>query len=167
MFFGTLISSIRGDRRMQENVASSGNNMVSAYETAKALLQDERNYNSLEAQKNREWQEYMSNTAYTRAVSDMRNAGLNPYLAYSQGGAPVGSGATASHGGLSNTAFSALVNGINNVLDNQTSNLNTILKNITARENNQMSNLTKLTTTAMNNATSSKNTALSLSSKNK
>lgn len=55
-------------------------------------------FNSSEAQKNRDWQEMMSNTAYQRAISDMKSAGINPILAFNQGSAstPSGSAATTS-----------------------------------------------------------------------
>lgn len=55
-------------------------------------------YNSQEAQKERDWQEYMSSTAYQRMMNDASAAGINPYYLLSGGssGASSASGAAAS-----------------------------------------------------------------------
>lgn len=77
-----------------------------------------RGFNSAEANTTREWgadqaqkqmdfQKEMSNTQYQRAVGDMSKAGLNPMLAYTQGGAGNLSGAQASGGQASGGQASA------------------------------------------------------------
>lgn len=53
-------------------------------------------FNAQQAQINRDWQERMSNTAYQRAMADMRSAGLNPILASNLGGASTPGGSSAS-----------------------------------------------------------------------
>lgn len=57
---------------------------------------DAQKFNAQQAQDNREFQEKMSNSAYQRAMLDMRKAGLNPILAYQKGPASSPTGAMAS-----------------------------------------------------------------------
>ena len=53
-------------------------------------------FSDQQAQRQMKYQERMSNSAYQRAMTDMKKAGLNPMLAYTQGGASVPGGASGS-----------------------------------------------------------------------
>lgn len=103
--------------------SSIGSSLVNAHLTKKTneqqieLMREQNRYNSAEAQINRDfsadqaqlqrdWEESMANTAYQRQVSQMEEAGINPILAASVGGAgtPMGAYATAEAAHSAQTA---------------------------------------------------------------
>ena len=97
----------------------AGNNWITGtldYSRELQKLGYENAYNAMEAAKSRDWQEYMSNTAFQRQVKDMQTAGLNPFLAYGGSGAATGSGVSAHSGSgavpRSGEAVGSLVKGI-------------------------------------------------------
>ena len=84
--------------------SSAGNNDIDPIPYWEQWLQNQysdeavsadRAWAEAQAQKQMDFQERMSNTSYQRAVADLTKAGLNPALAYSQGGASSAHGAMA------------------------------------------------------------------------
>lgn len=75
----------------------------------KMAQEDANKQNIALAKENREWQERMSNTAYQRGMADMREAGLNPMLAFQQGGASAPTSAAATVQAASATGLGSAI----------------------------------------------------------
>ncbi len=78
--------------------AASAFTASSADATSQSRVREAAGVAQASADKQMSFQERMSGTSYQRGMEDMRAAGLNPMLAYTQGGASVPGGASAGMG---------------------------------------------------------------------
>ncbi|WNK13469.1 MAG: DNA pilot protein [Microvirus sp.] len=90
--------------------------------------------NAAQAQAQMQFQANQTGTSYQRGVADMKAAGLNPMLAYSQGGAGSGSGAQATMINPRQAGISSALEGARTIADISQTKANTDYTNAKTSE---------------------------------
>lgn len=95
---GNLAKSVTGGDIVKPLIGAVGSflGQSSANQSNRDLMNIANTFSGQQTQAQMDFQERMRATQYQTAVSDLKAAGLNPMLAYSQGGAGTPSGASAS-----------------------------------------------------------------------
>lgn len=96
VFFDSFIGAALGAVGSIAGGLIGADSQSSANQANIAASREQMDFQREENTRAMDFSERMSNTAYQRAVSDMRDAGLNPMLAYQQGGASTPQGVTSA-----------------------------------------------------------------------
>lgn len=89
------------DKRAQEKADAMYDYGNLEYQRQLELMSAQQAFNASEAQKNRDFQLELANSAYQRAAQDLKKAGFNPALMLGSSGAATPSGSMASIGSYS------------------------------------------------------------------
>jgi len=130
------------------------------------MAREQMQFSAAQAKAQMDFQERMSNTQYQRGMADMKSAGLNPILAYQQGGASSPSGAQGQSAGAS---FENTMQGIGQGVTSASKGAERLVelnqvksstdKNVTAAALDKANVDTQATVQAMNNQTTATSAA--------
>lgn len=115
-------------------------NAFSASEAEKA-----REFSAAEAQKSRDYQTDMSNTAYSRAIADLRANGVNPYASFGNSAStPSGNVASSAYASSGSGRSFDSSSGLLSLLSNAFGLANTLLRNENALKIQELKDINAL-----------------------